>query len=177
MHIDSDRPPLNERAALVDRRSLSEAWYNALHFAERAGSAQSPATAHGRAVAGARGKRASGNSNAGAAPVPPGRPIASRPGPRAHLLPPVAAMRVRAPAVPRTQPPAIERAGLRGAGATIAFGKTRVAVFVRRAREGVRVVALCSPREEAAVRRALAHAQASGASLVRCDVVAIGAGR
>jgi hypothetical protein len=153
------------RLPYTDRRSLSQAWFSALHLSEApsASTARGPRRAPGAALAAYEGPRPSGPPNAagkaGEAPwlaprhrggvesaaagdgCAPGRAARSRPspaklGPRARSHPPL-------------------RTSL-----TVGVAGERVALVLRRDGTTLHVVAVCRPGVEDAVRRALAQAAA-----------------
>jgi|GEM_PF-506823 len=188
MHDTTTRvDALATQLALTDRRALSQAWYSALHLAER----DAPRAAHA-AQAAARGRvpdersltaaprpgneRANGDGNRGAAKRAAranpanarecggadGRTgsAARRPGTLAddRRRAPAALGRALEGAVLRRA--ACGRLGGRGrASFTVAAGAERVHVVVRAERGRMHVVALCAPAMRERVERALAHAR------------------
>jgi hypothetical protein len=168
---------LEGRADSIDRRSLSQAWYSALHGAEPSRSrapgrkrpCEAPAPArrapHPRTAATAAGaanaRRAAAATSARGVPTP----LASARSAAALLR---AALRVPKPA---------ERAAC-GTALTLLIGEARVHVHVRRAGATVTIVALCGGNRTAAVARALAgveHELRRQGESVRSHVVTIGA--
>jgi hypothetical protein len=155
------------RLPYTDRRSLSQAWFSALHLSEEA-SAPPPVRA-GRALASAvpvSGRREMPGCNRGASGA--GRSPACEPPFRgaARALPrggggewmPARAVRARAPG---DAPPAVARrhAPLR-TSLTVGVAGERVALLLRRDGATLHVIAVCRPAVENAVRHALALAAA-----------------
>jgi hypothetical protein len=146
--------------AAIDRRSLSQAWYSALHFA-RDGSAPRRTVPNRSA---ARRATQPPNVPAGRAQRPPATAPASAAMPhRETPLRPGAAVERRTPRLPLTR--RIERAlferGAPSAHTSFAVGEGtgRVVVLLHASGERVRLVALCSPALKASVARALDQAR------------------
>jgi len=151
------------RLPLTDRRSLSQAWYSALHVAERDRSAR-PAAPHRAACAAPGSPPAPPRGETHGAPVARVAPAAT-PGlagaERTIRSTAPAALERRAPHTEITR--RIERALLRRTAdarpATVAViaGGGRVQLLVRTDRDATRIIALCRPDLRAPVERALAH--------------------
>jgi hypothetical protein len=149
--------------AVTDRRALSQAWYSALHLAER-----NAAPARPRA----------------APPAAPGAAYAARPIASGPDMPAAGPRNVRAPrstaicsrgegraAAPERRAPLSElarriesgvarrRAMQTSAAFAVRTGAERVHLLVRCSGARTRIVAVCSPRLREPVERALAHAR------------------
>jgi len=171
------------RLPYTDRRSLSQAWFSALHLSEEASAP--PASRARQAPAGAlavggsrglqgsdRGANASGSSPALAAPL--------RGAPR--TLPrgggewaPARAVRARAPG--NASPTVARRHAPLRTSLTVGVAGERVALLLRRDGPTLHVVAVCRPAVESAVRLALALAAAQmheHGDSVRASVRALG---
>jgi hypothetical protein len=140
----------------ADRRALSQAWYSALHLAERA---PVPAKRAPHAAAPPPPRRIPPPEHV---PVGFDRPASvARPGAMAVARPvPFADERRRPPEeLGRRIARVVARARPRrpAPAASLAVGGGRVHVFVRTGGGTTRIVALCSPALEARVARALAH--------------------
>jgi hypothetical protein len=172
LHTQPPRSPLDARLPLPDRRSLSEAWYSALHVAER----ERPGFTRARG-----GFAATRNESLAAAH---GKARAPQ---EALAIRPAAGARAGSPRVAVDAAGRLARSGrtmpvLRNAPArcavparsrfTITVGGARVHVLLKRTGGGVRVVAICAGSVERAVRRALV-ASVSRSGSVRCDVVGL----
>jgi hypothetical protein len=150
--------------AVTDRRALSQAWYSALHLAQRGEPAcrRAPIAAPASPGAGHAERR-------GASPreIPAGTPPSVR-NPRSATISPRDAG--RAP-VPERRAPQTElarrienavarRRAFEGSAAfAVRAGGERVHVLVRCGGARTRIVAVCSPRLRELVERALAHAR------------------
>ncbi|MEA2666973.1 MAG: hypothetical protein QOI11_3917 [Candidatus Eremiobacteraeota bacterium] len=163
----------------TDRRALSQAWYSALHLAERAPRARSAsprpaaqakhgAAAFARDALDARGTTSAGDANTRGAtrrdastPRDASVPLAERRLPKSEL-----ARRIERALAQRP----------RGAPASFAVSAAggRVRLLVRSDGARTRVVAVCAPPLRERVERALAQARfalaARGASGVRAEV-------
>jgi hypothetical protein len=173
------------RLPYIDSRSLSQAWFSALHLAS---DAKAPAVARRRAQASVAGAAAAA---AAEAPAAPERAAASPRAEKAALRGHGAAPGEPDPASRPASRPARER--MRAAAlseraaacsyppvrAAFAFGLdgARVQIMVRRDGPTLHVLALCAPRHVELVRRALAcadvHLRARGEAL-RSSVRALG---
>lgn len=154
------------RLPYTDRRSLSQAWFSALHIAEdRPPPSRCSGRRHllpflGRPAAAQRGVSASpsvgGTSSNGARNDAPVR--------RANILgseTPQQGARVERPRVAvRTSPAHVRSYPPFQSSLTVGVGGARVQLVLRRDGETLHVVALCAPRNVDLVRRALACAQA-----------------
>jgi len=169
------------RLPYIDSRSLSQAWFSALHLAS---DAKAP---------GAKRRRAKTNdARAGAAPVkPPASAPRAAAGPRAQGPAAAGARGAAPPGAAQANRPARERVRAAAVAeravacsyppvrASFAFGLdgARVQVLVRRDGPTLHVLALCAPRHVELVRRALAcadvHLRSRGES-VRSSVRALG---
>jgi hypothetical protein len=143
--------------AEVDRRSLSQAWYSALHLAHDA-----PPQARARAR-----RAAPALANAAPDPISPGRGEQRTPARAAGTAPPQDA-RPYGAIERRSQPTSLARkveraiAGRKHYERLSAFvldGKRRVHVTVRASGTHVHVVAVCAPQSRARVARALEEAR------------------
>ncbi len=181
MEAEAAAALFKQHLAYADRRSLSQAWYSALHLSEREPAArfsralQLPAPASGRA----RAERSAGTpQHAAELRSPRGRaPHALAPRPAA---PPNVASGRSARGVPPVQPTARRPLQAAGTALTMTFGGSRVHLLLRRGGDGLSVVALCAARQAGSVRAALGEAQRSLISCgeqVRCNVVALEAVR
>ena len=150
-------------SALVDRRALSQAWYDALHLAERTPAARlrGPRSFESDAPARVRSDRARAERTPLAvrnrAPRAPRAPLTIR---RAepHLGGRVRDRRAGPSRLARRIVAQIQREPAR-ASFTLRTTFGRVHLCVRRERGVLRLVALCSSPARAAVDRALAHAR------------------
>ena len=145
--------------AVHDRRVLSQAWYSALHVAERAPAASGRLRVHDDAQRAPRAARAAGYRPRREQTAAP----ASARGTRAAggvAEPAPAERRARktpfASALARTL---ACRTWAVPAAFTLDAGDGRVRVLVRADRGRVRVIALCAPPLRERVERALAHAR------------------
>lgn len=147
-------------SALVDRRALSQAWYDALHLAERkpAPRVRGLHAFESEAAARAQPSRAGAES---VAPAPPSR------APRAPLAVCRAERSLSGRVQERRAGPSrlarrivaqIQREPAR-ASFTLRTAFGRIHLCVRRERGVLRLIALCSAPARAAVDRALAHAR------------------
>jgi len=150
--------------AHTDRRALSQAWYDALHVAERAAGAPGAAQAAAmpprlsRRTNAERTRRAMlhGTGSPGAAPAPPVRmpkPVVAGAacGPRSERRLPVCALAQRIAVKLRGRPAAVSF--------TLTTPRGRVHVCVRNAGGAVRLFALCRPALLDEVESALAQAR------------------
>lgn len=146
--------------AAIDRRALSQAWYSALHVAQR----QAPATRPPRRIA----ERTTAPSPAFR--TRPNAPTVANEGLIRSRRHPADERRPLAGAVDRRSPKSklaanIERMLLRSRTtvkrATLAVEArgARVHVVVQTTRSGARLIAMCPPRVRDAVERALAQAR------------------
>ena len=147
-------------SALVDRRTLSQAWYDALHLAERnpPRSASRPHPADSSGIAQVR------PNNGGARNLAPARANrAARHLAGAHLADPRSCGRLSGRrAAPTRLARRIVAEALREparAGFALRTSAGRVYVCIQRERGALRLIALCAPAARTAVDRALAHAR------------------
>jgi len=150
---------------LVDRRAISQAWFDALHLAERS----SPACARAlrTAIPFETSRRVRRTSNAAPAtdaarPCRPSRESRGAPISAQRALP-LAGLPFRERRMPVSQlaQTLVARARVQQTGATFALPVPggRVLVCVRRDATGLRLAALCPPAARSAVEAALAHAR------------------
>jgi hypothetical protein len=158
------------RLPYTDRRSLSQAWFSALHLADAGVERSIPS------------RRASNRNSAAAAPVR--RPAATARAVASNRLDPqidLAARRTRSRE-------AVKRAELAFDAArsyppfrtslTVGVDGARIKLLLRRAGPTLHVIALCAPAHVDLVRRALARADAHlrcGGESVRASVLAFAA--
>ena len=151
--------------ALVDRRAISQAWFDALHLAERSASASArciQAVAPSSLVPFETPRRM--RTSAKAAPATAAARLTRQP--RVSQGSPISAQgavpfRERRMPVSRLAQTLVAHARVREAGATFALPVPggRVLVCVRRDATGLRLAALCPPAARSAVEAAFAHAR------------------
>lgn len=147
---------------LVDRRALSQAWYDSLHLAARTPRPQAAARARVAASAsGIRGAHAPASPHAPSPERNATRPASARtahgtrpfaPHPAERRVPPSLLARRLAHAVRVRRRAASATVVVRAAGA-------RVGVVVRSDGASLKLIAVCAPRVREHVVRALAHAR------------------
>lgn len=153
---------LATQLATTDRRALSQAWYSALHLAERS----RPRDRGGLPRARSRHEPQTAHAEQRIAGHPAGSPAAARP---SHEADTPRRMETRGAAerrAPKTElAHRIERRIARHAPRTapasfaISAGDGRVHVLVRSDGAATRIVAVCAPALRASVERALAQAR------------------
>jgi hypothetical protein len=155
---------VSTQCAHTDRRALSQAWYSALHVAQRDASPGAP-----------RRMRIGVSVDKGATPVIPNHPDGARPTPggaparanvpsRRDVAVPAAAIERRTPKsdlAKRIERAVVTNGRRAGAAASLAIRAAdgRVQLVVRTQGDATRIVALCAPELEARVARALAQAR------------------
>ena len=147
------------RLPYIDRRSLSEAWFSALHLASDGPPAHKPPERRGAAQA--RTKAAPPPASAAASPeerVTAGRSRNGADSREARLMSPSAAMQPRLARAGATREAFSQSRSYAPFRTSLTFGVhgERVALSLRREGATLHVIAVCRPDVEGIVRRALA---------------------
>lgn len=148
--------------ARSDRRALSQAWYSALHLAQRAPVTQRPQTRH--VIAGVMRAETALTHETSHAPVVRTQPAARMRAQPARVVPGEASLERRRPAcetVRRVEHALTKLAAQRygQAAQTVDVAGGRVRLLVRTDRAATRIVAVCSAPLREPVERALAQAR------------------
>lgn len=143
---------------LVDRRSLSQAWYSALHLAPHAREAVHVATLHNKTPELRVVSRNAPVGHVAATAVP--RPEIDRARAGGGRVPTLAERRSAPPPLARKVVRALERRipAEHPAGVALRTESGRIQILVRRDAGRLRLIALCSEDVRENVARAIAHA-------------------
>jgi hypothetical protein len=153
---------LTTRLAATDRRALSQAWYSALHLAERSSSAMRSAGARSAPwPAGALPHRSGWLPVPRRAPATVAAPACARgaSGRRGAVAPGSERRAAKTALAGRLERALVRRAADPANAFTLRAGGGRVRLMVRSEGTRMRVVAICAPAARERVERALAQAR------------------
>ena len=161
MQTPSDIAVIRARLPYIDRRSLSQAWYSALHCSLAARRDLAPALSHEGIAAFRCGAQRNGTAK-GKPAVPMSGSLQRRNAVATAARSAVDRQHMQASAVPKQPPPRnMGGHGARmphGASFTVTLGDARVRIVARGDGRRMHLTAVCSSRHAELVSRALAHA-------------------